>query len=137
MGMRGVFHEARVAELVKKFPVWRAERLPGSRAFQSTYDRFAPSLVHMPDEHFHLPKCFGRVGTTVCRWLYQTVHDTSAISVFDYVLPLMVSYLTLLFFPLRPTSYPISARTFPLHRRFVPRPFLLALHLLTEVCSSE
>lgn len=37
----------------------------------------------------------GRVGTTVCRWLFQTVHDTSAISVFDYVLPLMVSCLDL------------------------------------------
>ncbi len=31
-----------------------------------------------------------RVGTTICRWLFQTVHDTDAISAFDYILPLMV-----------------------------------------------
>jgi proteasome activator subunit 4 len=31
-----------------------------------------------------------RVGTTLCRWLFQTVHDTNAISAFDYILPLMV-----------------------------------------------
>ncbi|KAI9462361.1 hypothetical protein BJY52DRAFT_1221991 [Lactarius psammicola] len=31
-----------------------------------------------------------RVGTTICRWLFQTVHDTNAISAFDYILPLMV-----------------------------------------------
>ncbi|KAI0067819.1 hypothetical protein BV25DRAFT_1794335 [Artomyces pyxidatus] len=67
-GMRGNYHKIRVAELVERFPVWREERLPGARAFQSTYDK---------------------VGTTVCRWLFQTVHDTNAISVFDYVLPLM------------------------------------------------
>lgn len=45
MGMRGSFHEARVAELAKKFPEWRAQRLPGSRAFQSTYDRCAYNLI--------------------------------------------------------------------------------------------
>ena len=39
MGIRGVFHEDRVMELVEQFPVWRKERLPGVRAFQSTYDR--------------------------------------------------------------------------------------------------
>ncbi|KAI0274846.1 hypothetical protein BC834DRAFT_814888 [Gloeopeniophorella convolvens] len=68
MGMRGTYHQERVAELVQRFPQWRAERLPGARAFQSTYDK---------------------VGTTVCRWLFQTVHDTNAISAFDYILPLM------------------------------------------------
>lgn len=31
-----------------------------------------------------------RVGTTLCRWLFQTVHDTNAIAAFDYILPLMV-----------------------------------------------
>ena len=40
MGARGVFHEGRVQELVEKFAVWREERLPGARAFQSTYDRY-------------------------------------------------------------------------------------------------
>ncbi|KAJ3490476.1 hypothetical protein NLI96_g1377 [Meripilus lineatus] len=68
MGARGVFHEGRVLELARKFPQWREERLPGVRAFQSTYDR---------------------VGVLVCRWLFQMVHDTNAITAFDYILPLM------------------------------------------------
>ncbi|TFY83729.1 hypothetical protein EWM64_g270 [Hericium alpestre] len=68
MGMRGSYHKDRVQELVKHFPTWRAERLPGARAFQSNYDR---------------------VGTTVCRWLYQSVHDTNAISAYDYIVPLL------------------------------------------------
>ncbi|CAL1696420.1 unnamed protein product [Somion occarium] len=68
MGIRGLFHEGRVMELVKKFKVWRGERLPGARAFQSTYDR---------------------IGVLVCRWLFQSIHDTNAVSTFDYLLPLM------------------------------------------------
>lgn len=56
-------------------------------------------FVHGSDGHHHLPRCSGRVGTTVCRWLFQTVHDTSAISVFDYILPLMVSCLDLVILP--------------------------------------
>ncbi|THH19718.1 hypothetical protein EW146_g1513 [Bondarzewia mesenterica] len=39
MGIRASYHGQRVAELVQNFPRWRAERLPGARAFQSTYDR--------------------------------------------------------------------------------------------------
>ena len=39
MGIRGLFHEGRTLELVKKFKKWRDERIPGVRAFQSTYDR--------------------------------------------------------------------------------------------------
>ncbi|KAG5352050.1 hypothetical protein C0989_004042 [Termitomyces sp. Mn162] len=39
MGMRGVFHKERVDELVHRFGVWRNERLPGVRAYQSTYDK--------------------------------------------------------------------------------------------------
>ena len=70
MGTRGVYHKKKVVELVQKFAVWRQERQPGVRAFQSTYDR---------------------VGITVCKWLFQSVHDTNAASVFDYILPLMVS----------------------------------------------
>ena len=31
-----------------------------------------------------------RVGITVCKWLYQSLHDVHAISTFDYILPLMV-----------------------------------------------
>ncbi|KAF5377624.1 hypothetical protein D9615_005155 [Tricholomella constricta] len=68
MGMRGAYHKDRVIELVGRFKVWREERSPGVRAFQSTYDR---------------------VGVTVCKWLYQAVHDVHAISTFDYILPLM------------------------------------------------
>ena len=39
MGVRGLYHAERVAELVKRFKIWREERIPGVRAFQSTYDR--------------------------------------------------------------------------------------------------
>ncbi|KAJ8514936.1 hypothetical protein ONZ45_g7571 [Pleurotus djamor] len=68
MSMRGYYHKERIKELVRKFAEWRELRLPGARAFQSTYDR---------------------VGVTVCKWLWQSIHDTHAISVFDYILPLM------------------------------------------------
>ncbi|KAI0961190.1 hypothetical protein AcV7_000358 [Taiwanofungus camphoratus] len=68
MGIRGVAHAERVVELVEKFKVWRKQRLPGVRAFQSTYDR---------------------VGIMVCKWLYQMVHDTNAVAAFDYIHPLM------------------------------------------------
>jgi len=44
LGMRGIYHRARVQELVQRFPEWRAERLPGARAFQSTYDKWVPPL---------------------------------------------------------------------------------------------
>ena len=44
LGMRGNYHRTRVQELLKRFPEWRAERLPGARAFQSTYDKWVPSL---------------------------------------------------------------------------------------------
>ncbi|OCH96655.1 hypothetical protein OBBRIDRAFT_787227 [Obba rivulosa] len=68
MGIRGTYHMGRVLELVNNFEVWRKERLPGVRAFQSTYDR---------------------VGVLVCKWLFQMVHDTNAPAAFDYILPLM------------------------------------------------
>ncbi|KXN83586.1 Proteasome activator complex subunit 4 [Leucoagaricus sp. SymC.cos] len=68
LGMRGTYHRTRVLQLVDRFKAWRIERTPGVRAFQSTYDR---------------------VGTTVCKWLYQSLHDLHAISAFDYILPLM------------------------------------------------
>lgn len=44
LGMRGIYHGTRVRELVQRFPEWRAERLPGARAFQSTYDKWVPPL---------------------------------------------------------------------------------------------
>ncbi|KAF9472467.1 hypothetical protein BDN70DRAFT_886944 [Pholiota conissans] len=68
MSMRGTFHQGRIEELVGKFKEWRIARVPGVRAFQSSYDR---------------------VGVTICKWLYQSVHDLHAISTFDYILPLM------------------------------------------------
>jgi len=39
MGMRGSYHKERVAQLVENFKKWRSERIPGTRAFQSNYDR--------------------------------------------------------------------------------------------------
>lgn len=69
LGVRGTYHLGRILELVDKFPVWREQRIPGPRAFDSTYDR---------------------VGVLVCRWLFQAIHDVQAISTFDYILPLMV-----------------------------------------------
>ncbi|KNZ79712.1 Proteasome activator complex subunit 4 [Termitomyces sp. J132] len=72
MGMRGVFHKERVDELVHRFGVWRNERLPGVRAYQSTYDK---------------------VGILVCKWFYRTLHDVNAISTFDYILPLLPELL--------------------------------------------
>jgi proteasome activator subunit 4 len=30
-----------------------------------------------------------RVGIAVCKWLHQTLHDTHAVSAFQYLLPLM------------------------------------------------
>ncbi|KAH7880399.1 uncharacterized protein C8R40DRAFT_1165366 [Lentinula edodes] len=68
MGVRGNYNQGRVAELVRDFKIWREERVSGVRAFQSKYDR---------------------VAILVCRWLFQVVHDTNAVCVFDYILPLM------------------------------------------------
>lgn len=79
MGMRGTYHQGRILELVQSFKQWRDERIPGVRAFQSKYDR---------------------VGIMVCKWLFQSVHDVHAISVFDYILPLMVSRVMDLLHPL-------------------------------------
>jgi proteasome activator subunit 4 len=70
MGMRGTYHIERIEELAEKFVIWRAERIPGPYAFQSTYDR---------------------VGISICKWLYQCIQATRAIHSFDYLLPLMVS----------------------------------------------
>ncbi|KAF5374850.1 hypothetical protein D9758_000077 [Tetrapyrgos nigripes] len=68
MGVRGWYHMAKIEELVEKFKEWRAERQPGPTAFQSKYDR---------------------VGICVCRWLFQSVHDTNALCCFDYIIPLL------------------------------------------------
>ncbi|KAK2462050.1 hypothetical protein APHAL10511_006513 [Amanita phalloides] len=68
MGLRGGYHLHRVQDLVERFKIWREERLPGVRAFQSTYDR---------------------VGITICKWLFQSVHGSHAIVVFDHILLLM------------------------------------------------
>jgi hypothetical protein len=57
-------------------------------------------------EHFNLPMtgdglvfprsmqlhvCIFRVGITILKWLFQSLHDFHAIATFDYILPLMVS----------------------------------------------
>ncbi|EIN13624.1 hypothetical protein PUNSTDRAFT_94808 [Punctularia strigosozonata HHB-11173 SS5] len=68
MGILHGYHEGRVHELVDRFEKWRGERLPGVRAFQSTYDK---------------------VGIAVCKWLHSTLHDTHAVLAFQYILPLM------------------------------------------------
>lgn len=39
MGTRGFYHHERIQDLVQKFKIWKSERSPGVRAFQSTYDR--------------------------------------------------------------------------------------------------
>ena len=39
MGVRSGYHLQRVHSLVDKFKIWWEQRLPGVRAFQSTYDR--------------------------------------------------------------------------------------------------
>lgn len=70
--MRGTYNQGRVNELVQNFKVWREERVSGVRAFMSKYDR---------------------VGVMICRWLFQSLHDTNAVCVFDYILPLMVRLL--------------------------------------------
>ncbi|KAM6497955.1 hypothetical protein JOM56_005903 [Amanita muscaria] len=71
MGIQGGYHLQRVQDLVPRLKAWREERLPGVRAFQSTYDR---------------------VGITICKWLYQTVHGSHAIVVFNYILLLMPEF---------------------------------------------
>ncbi|KAF7319927.1 Membrane protein [Mycena kentingensis (nom. inval.)] len=68
MGNRGRYHLSRITSLVNKFHTWRGERVPGSRAFQSTYDR---------------------VGITICKFLFQLLLESSASSAFDYIVSLM------------------------------------------------
>jgi proteasome activator subunit 4 len=91
MDMRGSYHGQRVQELVDRFKVWREERVPGVRAFQSMYDRYVWDTTSLRNR----TDVFNRVGITVCKWLYQSLHDVHAISTFDYILPLMV-YMCLL-----------------------------------------
>ncbi|KZT40114.1 hypothetical protein SISSUDRAFT_983884 [Sistotremastrum suecicum HHB10207 ss-3] len=68
MGIRSAYHLPRIMVLVDQFPIWRQDRLPGTRAFQSTYDK---------------------VGIMVCKWLLSAIYDIQAIMAFDYILPLM------------------------------------------------
>ncbi|KAF7306649.1 Membrane protein [Mycena indigotica] len=68
MGMRGQYHRDKILALVQKFSGWREERIPGVRAFQSTYDR---------------------MGITICTFLFEHLLEPSAIAVFDYIVPLM------------------------------------------------
>jgi proteasome activator subunit 4 len=86
MGIGNGYHRERVDELVQKFRVWRDERLPGVRAFQSTYDKWVESGRRGGDH----AESACRVGIAVCRWLILVLHDTNAVSAFQYILPLMV-----------------------------------------------
>lgn len=76
MDMHGTFHLNNLKTLVEKFKIWREERIPGVRAFLSTYDK---------------------VGIAICKWLYQAVHDSRAAAAYDYIILLMVRCA----FPLR------------------------------------
>lgn len=58
MSIRGTYHQGRVEELVSKFKVWREERLPGARAFQSTYDRFVHLGYSNPTGKLIPSKCW-------------------------------------------------------------------------------
>ena len=58
MSIRGTYHQERVEELVSKFKVWREERLPGARAFQSTYDRFVHVWYGSLVAELIFPKCW-------------------------------------------------------------------------------
>jgi hypothetical protein len=114
MDMRGRYHKERVLELVDRFKVWHEERVPGVRAFQSMYDRCVPDITF----HEVRPTHIYRVGITVCKWLYQSLHDVHAISTFDYILPLMVYNIP---FCLDKTiiDHHFTARTVPVLWRYV------------------
>lgn len=54
----------------------------------------SPHMIGKPEHHHchsYVPSCTTRVGIAICKWLFQSVHDTQAISIFDYILPLMAS----------------------------------------------
>jgi proteasome activator subunit 4 len=70
MSIRTVSQTSRFDDLLRNFTVWRGQRHPGARAIHSTYDRAA---------------------STVLRWLILALHDIQAVSVYDYVLPFIVS----------------------------------------------
>ncbi|KLO18849.1 hypothetical protein SCHPADRAFT_819201 [Schizopora paradoxa] len=72
LGSQCNYNKGRVEELVRSFPKWREERLPGDRVFKSTYDR---------------------VGNIVCKWLIKSVYEIQASSSFSYILPLMPEIL--------------------------------------------
>ena len=70
MSIRTVSQSSRFDDLLRNFIIWRGQRYPGARAIQSTYDRAA---------------------STVLKWLFLALHDIQAVSVYDYVLPFIVS----------------------------------------------
>jgi len=70
MSIRTVSQSSRFGDLLRNFTIWRGQRHPGARAIQSTYDRAA---------------------STVLKWLFLALHDIQAVSVYDYVLPFIVS----------------------------------------------
>lgn len=67
--------------------------------------------------YFYVTSHTTRVGIAICKWLFQMVHDTQAISVFDYILPLMASTAASL--SLAVIQHLSTARVIPLHWGYV------------------
>ena len=88
MGLRQGYMKEKVEGLVKDFPSWYSNRLPGSRAIHSTYDRFAVYYKSASEAY----NFYNRVAVTICKWLYQSLHDVHAASVFDYIVLLLVGH---------------------------------------------
>jgi hypothetical protein len=64
----------------------------GRRGFPASARSSPPMIGTLPGSQVPAAAdCYlVRVGVLVCRWLFQTIHDTNAQSAFDYILPLMV-----------------------------------------------
>lgn len=82
MGIRGVYHKERVLELVDRFKVWREDRVPGVRAFQSTYDRCSLNITHMIGLPSHHPtesaSLFASGSTNRCTRSMPFRHSTTS-----------------------------------------------------------
>jgi len=70
MSIRTASLLSRFDGLLRQFTVWHSQRFLGARAIQSTYDRAA---------------------STVLKWLFSGLHDIQAVSIYEYVLPFIVS----------------------------------------------
>lgn len=87
MGMRGTFHKGKIQELVDNFKVWREDRVPGARAFQSRYDRQASFVIDRLSLLTHLQRgcngmqmAFPVAARHTCDWglrLYSAFDGTA------------------------------------------------------------